>query len=335
LIHEGGIYRWHRCDTKPNLEIANHAVMAAKASGVVKYIASAVWCLGTTYTQLGDYNSSYDHLREAYRLFNTLPPGEVKSHQLVAQCGIDLVDTARLVLGNADEIVSLARDIERKCAALSDNIIRARSLVLLGIVLRQAQQPQEALRYLDQARTMLKTAGNIYNLANAYQITSWVHYEQGRLPEALDAIEEAWKLVQLTGNVPAQATISLDFGKILSSTNRDTEAWEYLEISLMKGSYIGNRLVVARALEYMGYGYLHGGDYQNAYGAYEAAAEKYVGTIEAPATRSCEENMARIKRKEENADMVIGFYRPASSLDSEILFYPLQAFASELPISEY
>jgi hypothetical protein len=57
----------------------------------------------------------------------------------------------------------------------------------------EAQQPQEALRYLDQARTMLKAAGNTSNLANAYQITSWVHYGEGRLPEALDAIEEAWK----------------------------------------------------------------------------------------------------------------------------------------------
>jgi tetratricopeptide (TPR) repeat protein len=199
--------------------------------------------------------------------------------RLGGQCGIDLVDTARLVLQDNHEVVSLARDVETKCAALSDNIIHGRSLVLLGAVLQEAQQPQEALRYLDQARTMLKAAGNTYNLAEAYQITSWVHYDQGRLPEALDAIEEAWKHAQLTENVSIQADISLDFGKILFSANRDTEAWEYIEISLMKASYIGRRFTVARALEYMGYGYLRRGDYQNAYGAYEAAAEKYIGTV--------------------------------------------------------
>jgi len=38
----------HRCDTKPNLEIANHEVTAANASGVEKYTALAVWCLGVT-----------------------------------------------------------------------------------------------------------------------------------------------------------------------------------------------------------------------------------------------------------------------------------------------
>ena len=314
-------FSWHRCDTKPNLEIANHAVSAAKASGVERYLASAMWCLGKTYTELGDHHSSYDHLREAYRLFNSLAPGEVELQRLGGQCGIELGHVARLVLRANHEAVSLARDVETKCAALSDNIIHGRSLMLLGAVLKEAQQPQEALRYLDQARTMLKAVGNTYNLAEAYQFTSWVHYGQGRLPEALDAIEEAWKLAQLTENVSIQAVITLDFGKTLFSTNRDTDAWEYIEISLMKASYIGDRLTVARTLEYMGYGYLRRGDYHNAYGAYEVAAEKYIGTVYANTdVGRCKDNMARIKQKQENTDTVIGFERPNIDIDCT-LFY--------------
>ena len=139
-------FSWHRCDTKPNLEIANHAVMAAKASGVERYIASAMWCLGETYAEFGDHHSSYDHLREAYRLFNSLAPGEVELQRLGGQCGIELGHVARLVLRANHEAVSLARDVETKCAALSDNIIHGRSLMLLGAVLKEAQQPQEALR---------------------------------------------------------------------------------------------------------------------------------------------------------------------------------------------
>jgi tetratricopeptide (TPR) repeat protein len=327
-------FSWHRCYTNPTLDIVNHAVTAAKASGVDRHIASAVWCLGQTYAQLGDHHSSYDHLREAYRLFNSLPPDEVELQRLGGQCGIDLFDTARLVLWDKDEIVSLARDVETKCATLSDNVIRARSLVLLSVGLRQALQLEEALHYLDQARTMLKAAGNTYNLADAYQITSWVHYDQGRLPEALDTIEEAWKYAQLSENVPIQADISLDFSKILFSTNRDTEAWEYLEISLKKASHIGNRLAVAYALEYMGYGYLRRGDYQNAYGTYEAAAETYLGTAEAHVAERCKENMTRIKEKEENTEIVIGFHRHHLDINAETFFYPLlQTSAGELPIS--
>jgi tetratricopeptide (TPR) repeat protein len=316
-------FSWHRCDTKPNLEIASHTLTAAKAFGVLRYIASAVWCLGQTYAELGDHHSSYTHLREAYRLFNTLPPGEVELQRFDGQCGIDLGDAARLALPATYAVLSLAGDVETKCAALADNIIHARSLVLLGTVLHEAGQPQLALHYLDQARTMLTAARNTYNLADAYHVTSWVHYGQGRLPAALDAIEEAWKLAQLTENVSIQADISLNFGGFLFSANRDIEAWEYLELSLMKAFNIGKRYTVANTLEYMGYGYLRRGDYQNAYGAYEAAAEKYFGTVYTD-TRGgkCKDNMARIKQKQENTGAVIGFHRHDFDFD-RTLFYPL------------
>ena len=315
-------FSWHRCDTKPNLEIVNHTLTAAKASGVVRYIASAVWCLGRTYAQLGDYKSSSDHLQEAFRLFNTFLLSEVELQRLGGRCGIDLMDIARLAFEDYDEVVSLAQEVETKCAALSDDVIHGRSLVLFGAVLRQAGRPHEALHCLDQARAMLRAAGNTYNIANAYQITSWVHYLEGRLSEALESVEEAWKGAELTENASIQADISLDFGRILFSANRDTEAWKYIELSLMKALYTGKQLVAARALEYMGYGYLRRGDYQNAYGAYEAAADKYLGTVEAFVAVMCKDNMARIKRKQDNTDTDIGFHRPAIDHDSTILFYP-------------
>jgi tetratricopeptide (TPR) repeat protein len=329
-------FSWHRCDSKPNLEIANHAVTAAKASGVERYVASAVWCLGSTYCELGEHRTSYAHLKEAYWLFNAISLGEVELQRLGGRCGIDLFDIARFILPDADEVVSLARDVETKCAALSDNIIHGRSLALLGAVLQHAQQPQEALYYLDQARTMLKAVGNTYNLANAYQITSWVHYDQGRLWEALDAIEEAWNHAQLTENVSVQAPISLGLGMILFSANRDAEALEYIEIALMKASSIGQRYTAACALEYMGYGYLRRADYENAYGAYEAAAEKYLGTVYATTGGGrCKDNMARIKQKQENADRVIGFHRHGLDVDKTLFYPPVQASASKFPISGY
>ena len=314
-------FGWHRCDTKPNLEIANKIVTAAKDSGIQRYIASALWCLGKTYYELGDVQPSYDHLQEAYQLFNTLP-GEVELQRLSGQCGIDLTDAARFTSPDiCKAVVPLALDVATKCAALSDDVIHGRSLVLLGAVLHQARQPQEALRYLDQAQTMLKAAGNIPNLAAAWQNISFVHYHQRSLPDALDAIEEAWKYAELADSPSSQANISLAFGTVLFSANKDVQAWKQIEIALMKASYTGNRLGIARALEYMGYGYLRRGDYQNAYGAYEAAAKRYVGTVDARFEWRCKGNMAKIERKQENPGTVVGFKRPPLDLD-KTLFYP-------------
>ena len=177
---------------------------------------------------------------------------------------------------------------------------------------------------------MFEALGLTLNLALAYHAISWVHLDEDKLPGALDAIEEAWKYAELSGSRYSQMTISLTFARILFNTNQDTKAWKYIEISLTNASYIGDRYQVALALECMGYGYLRRGDYQNAYGAYEAAVEKFLGTT-ANVFR-CKQNMARIERKRENPDAVIDFYTP--SLDREItLFYPpVQAFASEPPI---
>jgi len=326
-------FGWHRCDTKPNLEIASSVMTAAKHSGVERYIASAVWCLGKTYNRLGDHLTSYEHLQEAYQLFNTLPPGEVELQRLSGQCGIDFAEAARFTLPDISRAVSLARDVEAKCAALSDDVIHGRSLVRVGAVLRRAQQPHEALRYLDQARTMLKAAGNTSDLAAACRNISLVHYHEGRLQEALDAIE-AWKHAELTDSSAIQASVSLTFGMVLFSANKDAEAWKHMEIALMKSSYIGNRLLVAQTLEYMGYGYLRRDDYQHAYGAYEAAAERYLGTVGAHALKRCKDNMARIEQKQGNPDTVVGFYRPGADVDKKALFYPpVQASANDMPIS--
>ena len=313
-------FSWYRCDTKSNLEIAGHTVMAAKASGVQRYIASAVWCLGKSYFRLGIWDTAYNHIQEAYQLFNSLPPDEVESQRLGGLCGIDLMENARHIL-EVDEVVSLAWDVEKKCSALSDDFVHGRSLLELGKALYDAHQWQEASRYLDQARTVFMAVGNTLNLALTYQAISWVHSAEYKLADALDTIEEAWKYAELTDSQYIRIAIPLDLGGILFNINQDTKARMYIETALINASYIGDRIQVARALEYMGYGYLRRGDYQNAYGAYEAAAEKYLGTVDAFVAKTCKKNMAMIERKECNPDAVVGFERPPLDID-KTPFYP-------------
>ena len=91
----------------------------------------------------------------------------------------------------------------------------------------------------------------------------------------------------------------------------------------MKNMHLGNRRDNATVLEYMGYGYLRRGDYLNAYGAYEAAAEIYHGTVDEEVDGTmCKENMAKIKDKQKNPDLNVGFKRPIYDNDSQSLFYP-------------
>jgi tetratricopeptide (TPR) repeat protein len=242
-------FSWHRTDTMPDLEIPNHAVKAAKSSGVKCYITSAVWCLGCTYRQLGDRRSSYNHLQEAYLFSSNSSADDMELQRLHCQCGNDLVEVAKLTSEDKAEAVSLARDVEIQCSALSDDNIHGLSLVHLGSALSKARQQQEALVHLNRALIMLKAAKNIPNLATAYQVIA--HYREWRLPEALDAIQEAWKLVESGSDANAKALIS---GKIHFSTNRDTDPWKLTEIALMQASQHGDRLTTAWILSLMGHG---------------------------------------------------------------------------------
>ncbi|KDR66877.1 hypothetical protein GALMADRAFT_258757 [Galerina marginata CBS 339.88] len=315
---------WHRCDTKPSAELTKYTVTAAETFGLDKYIASALWCLGRTYYQLSDYDLAYDLLQNAYKLFKTLSPGDLKLQQLGAQCGVDLVRTGsgRIVFRDKDTAISLAMEVETKCASLSDDLLHGRCLIEVGEALRRAQRNQEALQYLNRAKTMLQAVGDIPNYATSYQIICRVLYADQRFQEALDAINWAWKLINTIDNLFYQAVIAMDYTIVLFSTDSDTEAWKYLEIALTKASHIGHRTTVADGLAYMGYGYLRKGDYQNAYGAYKAAAEKYVGSMYALVESDCKDNMTRIRDKQLNPDTVVGFHRPHLDIDKS-LFYPL------------
>ena len=79
--------------------------------------------------------------------------------------------------------------------------------------------------------------------------------------------------------------------------------------------------------------YLRRGDYENAYGAYEAAAEKYSDAVDVLGVDLCNKNMAGIKRKQENPDTVVGFHRHAIDIDQTLFYPPVQLFTSEPPVS--
>jgi len=311
---------WHRCDTKPIIGIVEDLVKIAEASGIKKYIAIAVWCLGKSHHQIASYCLAYEHLRKAYGLFNALP-AEQKLDHLAGQCGIDLVDAARFVVPRRDKVVLLAEETESKCATLSDDLIHGRSLVFIGMTLREDQRQQDALSYLDRASAMLRAVGNHSHLANAYQVLTRVHYYEHRLPEALDAVMKSWKAAELSDSPFFQAFIAVDVGMVLYSLNRDAEARTYIEIALTKALYVGDMHSVALALDYMGYGYLRQGDYRNAYSAYEEAVGKFHGTNEIKGEKYCRDNLARLKQKQMNPDSIIGFRRPGLDNDDS-LFYP-------------
>ena len=172
-------FSWYRCDyAKPNVEIAKHAVLMAKAFGDKTFIASSLWCLGKTYILLGEFYGAYDHLREAYQLYNALLPDgrELQGH--CCRCGFSMVNVARLTFDDGDKVVSLAHDVEKQAATVSDDDIHAESLIVLASVLEDFGNRQEALLHLEHARQM----GNSSLSFSIYLWIAYVYCQEKRLP---------------------------------------------------------------------------------------------------------------------------------------------------------
>ena len=226
------------------------------------------------------------------------------------------MENARFIF-QAEEVCSLAVEVEKKCAALSDDFLYGSSLLKIGIALKDVRQHSSTLYYTDRARTLFEAVGDHYHIAYAHHVISQVHHDGCRLPDALKAVEDAWKHAKLTASPYLQMTISMTFARLLFTTDQDTKAWKHIEIVLINASCIGDHLYVARAFEYMGYGYLRRGDYQNAYDAYEAAARMYIGTVDSGVAKVCKDNMVKIEGKQGNcdADAVVGFYKPVMEID--------------------
>ena len=94
--------------------------------------------------------------------------------------------------------------------------------------------------------------------------------------------------------------------------------------TLMIAAQVGNQGEVAKALECMEYGHLCRGDYGNAYEVYEAVAVEYCKSDEAWVEERCRDNMAKIKRKQEEGDAVIGFWRLHMSVKKSLFYGPVQ-----------
>ena len=125
------VFSWYRCNNgKPSLEVAKHAVSMAKAFENKKYIASSLWCLGNTYHLLGEFYTAYDHLQEAYQLYKALLPDNPELQLDCCGCGSDMVDGARMTFKDGDKVVSLARDVEKQAATVSDDDTHAWSLMM-------------------------------------------------------------------------------------------------------------------------------------------------------------------------------------------------------------
>jgi len=64
---------WYQHDTKLSTDFTTHALGVACTSGNYRYIAEVAFCLGSSYTKLGDFERAQKFLEEAHGSLKKLP----------------------------------------------------------------------------------------------------------------------------------------------------------------------------------------------------------------------------------------------------------------------
>ena len=299
-------------DTRPNLEIAYHCLEFAKSSNKDCYVAEATLALGRTHWRLGNFREAELHLPLAYQHLYNVTSMNNHVQMLIVECCWDLVQTRRHLEWPATDLLAFGRQFRDRIGNVTeDAYLQANVLRVLGFCHMCLSEDLElAMDNLLQSATAFQQVKDLdcrSDLADVLQLLAKLHHTSSRLPEALDAIEEATNAIPSSDN-RMRGVIGRTHGEILISLGQFDKALSKLEESLLLSQQVGHLFGTAWTLEHFGFIYASRGHYEDAIMAYEAAANTYsqTNTETSPMSKRgikrCQDNLIRIEEKKKSTE---------------------------------
>jgi len=315
-------FSWYRRDTKPLIPVVQHTLNLAKANGKIRYIAEALLCLGSSYSEVDNFGKAEVVLEEC----SLLLAGDHPSQQLGFECTLARMHVGLYLNNRFNERTTIIGDLLDRTKD-SDAYWHARALDAHGWLDWGLDRYDQALEAFIKAANMLLVLGHHRDATSAFYGKALTLDRQFASDDlVLMAVQEGLDVGTLLDPSSIYGEILMLSGLVHLRTGRLVEAMDSFEKCLAAHQCTGVVLGVAQAWDYIGLLYLHTGAYPDAYSAYATAVEKYVSLGEGLSVQiglpSCRKNMDRIKLKQENPKERIGFYRPGCDRDSSILFYP-------------
>jgi len=315
-------FSWYRCDTKPIIAVAKHALRVAKENGNKRYIAEALLCLGSSYAQVDNDAEAERALEESSQLL----VDDDTNHQLSFECALARVHVGMFLHPGQNFFESIINDVLSRTEH-ADAYWHACALIALGRLSRQFRDYHKALDSFIVAADMLLFLGCNRDAASALfgkaRTLEWLYVSD---EQVLEAVDQALEAVKPLGPSSIHGNILSLSGQVLLRMCRLVEASYSIEECLRIRQHVDEQIGVAQAFDLLGLLYLHRGAYPDAYSAYEAAAEKYTSVDEkSQEVQNCRSNMERIRLKQAHPNERIGFYKPIFDRDRGTLHFPTEA----------
>ena len=317
-------FSWYRRDTKPLIAVAEHTLNVAKANRNDRYVAEALLCLGSSYSQVSNFVEAKRVLEECSQML--VYDQSSQNRQLCFECTLTYMHVNLYMKGHKMKRAAMVDFVLAKTKD-SNPYWHACALDALGSLYWAFEFYNPAYDAFVKAADMMKDLGCTRDRASAL-------YGKARtldqLPKISDedvhvAVQEAWELAKHLEPSSVHGAILLLLGQVFVRMGRLVDAMSAFEKALSAYQYIGAALGVAGALDHIGFVYLHTGACSDAFSAFEIAAKTYAGLGSVYGKdfgQRCRDNMANIKLKQESPEKRIGFHRPRSVRDRKELFYP-------------
>ncbi len=135
---------------------------------------------------------------------------------------------------------------------LGDRVAAARTLIMLGLVARNDNHPEQALKTFQQALQLLKGAASPKTEAEAFYAIGTTHITLFQYDQALPWFQQSLEIAKATGNKQGQGRALTRIGETYRGLNQYDKALPALQQAVAMLTQIDDRSGVGRALQTLG-----------------------------------------------------------------------------------
>ncbi|MCC5636420.1 tetratricopeptide repeat protein [Nostoc sp. CHAB 5844] len=319
LIGIGGVY-FNSGETKKALEVYNQALVIQREQKDLDGQADILQTIGITYTNLGEPQKALDTFQQALLIQRARKDlgGQADALNTIGLVYLSIGDEKK-ALEALNQSLKLQQQIQGTLSgtALAFNLSK-QAVTLTGIAGAYSfSEPQKALEYYNQARSLLQKAGNPHAEAELLGQVALVYDRLGEKQKALDVLNEALALQRVTKNRAREAFTLDTIGGIYASLGDYQKAINVYNQALDIEREVKDVKGEGDTLKNIASVYSFLGDHKASIETYNQALEKFKSTGDRDKLAQTLDNIGSSYRALEDYPKALDYYNQAWQLRRE------------------
>jgi CHAT domain-containing protein/predicted negative regulator of RcsB-dependent stress response len=319
LIGIGGVY-FNSGQTQKALETYNQVLVIQREQKDLDGQANTLQTIGIAYTNLGETQKALDSFQQALEIQRVRKDlgGEADALNTIGLVYLSMGDEKKALL-NLNQALKLQQQIQGNLSgnALAFNLSKQATILTAIAGSYSFSEPQQALIYYNQARSLLQKAGIPYAEAELLGQVSLVYDRLGEKQKALDALNQALVLQRGTKNRAREASTLDSIAGVYTSLGEYQKAINFYNQALDIQRQIKDVAGEGDTLKHIALVYSFLGDHKLSIETYNQALEKFKTTGDRDQLAQTLDNLGSAYRKLEDYPKALEYYNQAQQVRRE------------------